>query len=148
MDPKHPSEGAPRPFMGGRRRLLLGELLLATAFIYFAYLGFQGSSVYYLTIAEATNQEYQVEERLRVSGRLILESFEREPGSTLARFTLRDLSSAERLQVTYDGVLPDLFFNEHTEVVAEGEFNSNGAFQSDLILVKCPSKYESNTGLE
>lgn len=141
-------ESASRSFMAGRGRLLLGGILLATAFIYFAYLGFQGSSVYYLTIAEATSHEYQVEERLRVSGGLLLESFKREPGSTLARFTLRDHNSAEYLQVTYEGVLPDLFFNEHTEVVAEGQFDENRIFQSDLVLVKCPSKYESKTTLE
>ena len=145
MAQESPGEDTHRSPLAGRGRLLVGGVLLAAAFGYFAYLGFQGSSIYYLTIAEATSQQHKAEERLRVSGGLVMESFVREPGSTLARFTLRDQDRDQRLQVTYDGILPDLFFNEHTQVVAEGQFNNDGVFQSDLVLVKCPSKYGSET---
>ena len=41
----------------------------------------------------------------------------------------------------YDGIIPDLFFNPHSEIVAEGQYNEEGTFHVDDILVKCPSKY-------
>ena len=42
------------------------------------------------------------------------------------------------LLATYDGVLPDLFFNPHSEIILEGSYNGEGVFQASEILVKCP----------
>ncbi len=38
-------------------------------------------------------------------------------------------------------MLPDLFFNPHSELILEGSYGVNQVFHADSILVKCPSKY-------
>ena len=45
------------------------------------------------------------------------------------------------LEASYEGVLPDLCFNPHSEIILEGSYNSAGVFHANEILVKCPSKY-------
>ena len=48
------------------------------------------------------------------------------------------------MEASYVGVLPDLFFNPHSEIILEGHYDPESAvFQTDNILVKCPSKYQS-----
>ncbi len=47
-----------------------------------------------------------------------------------------------RLTITYSGSLPQNF-DQSDQVVAIGTVSSSGEFVSDQLLVKCPSKYES-----
>ena len=130
-----------RSFLRGKGRLVIAGMLLAAAFSYLGFLGFQGSTVYYLTVTEATSRGSAAQDTLRISGKLAPESFQRESGSTVASFTLVDPETGQVLSVTHDGVVPDLFFNEHSEIVAEGALDADGVFHSDLIIVKCPTKY-------
>jgi cytochrome c-type biogenesis protein CcmE len=60
------------------------------------------------------------------------------------RFTIVDLEGDENLPVVYQGVVPDTF-RVGNEVVIEGQLNSDGIFQADTLMPKCPSKYEPNT---
>ena len=131
--------------MADRGRFLIGGILLFVALAYFGYLAFQGATVYYITVNELLSQEAPGSDgTLRVNGDLLPESFQREPGSTLARFTLVDPNTNQRMDTIYAGVVPDLFFNEHSQIVAEGLYGSDGIFHADLIIVKCPSKFASS----
>ena len=135
-----------RNWMLGRSRVILGGVLLITALCYFAYFAFQDSQVYYLTVNEVvTGTGVGNGQILRVNGKLLSESFVRESGSTEATFTLVDLRSDHELDLVYDGVVPDLFFNEHSQIVAQGRYHSDGVFEAELIIVKCPSKYTSES---
>lgn len=130
----------------GRSRVILGGVLLITALFYFAYFAFQDSQMYYLTVNEVVTGDIVGNGQiLRVNGKLLSESFVRESGSTEAAFTLVDLASDQRLDLVYDGVVPDLFFNEHSQIVAQGRYHSDGVFEAELIIVKCPSKYASES---
>jgi cytochrome c-type biogenesis protein CcmE len=82
---------------------------------------------------------------LRVSGKLIEDSFLREDGSTVSKFELTDKDgpSDARLAAAYVGVMPDLFFNPHSEIILEGRYGPDNVFETDSILVKCPSKYQA-----
>ena len=136
---------AERSFLSGKGRWVIGGLLLAAAFSYLGFLGFQGSTVYYLTVSETVSRgEQATSETLRVSGKLVPESFRREVGSTVAAFTLVDPKTGQILSMVHDGVVPDLFFSEHSEIVAEGSLDPEGVFHSDLIIVKCPTKYSAS----
>ena len=72
--------------------------------------------------------------------------------STLSRFALGDkmadvpgiAAGSPQLAASYNGVLPDLFFNPHSEIILEGRYDAgDGVFAVDEVLVKCPSKYQS-----
>lgn len=147
IQPAHSTDPIPedrRSVLRRHGRLIIGGTLFLGALIYFASLAFQGSTVYYLTVDEIREQgssAYGVQNR--VSGRLVTESFEREPQGTLASFALADEGGQHTLPTQYDGIVPDLFFNEHSEIIAEGSYGPDGVFHADQVIVKCPSKYAS-----
>ncbi|MSP78787.1 MAG: cytochrome c maturation protein CcmE [Dehalococcoidia bacterium] len=125
-------------------RLFIGAALLVGALVYFGYTAFQGSTVYYLTVGELTMQQAGVGAKaVRVSGKLVDSSFHRDAGSTVATFTITDGQTA--LPAKYTGVVPDLFFNEHSDIVLQGTYGTDGVFHTDNVIVKCPSKYVAET---
>ena len=143
VPPQQPPELAERPksFLGGQGKLIIAMTLLVVALGYFAFTAFQGATVFYLTVGELLEGEGEVGETIRVSGKLVQDSFHREGEGTLAKFNLTDGQSL--LPSIHDGVLPDLFFNEHSEIVLQGYYSEDGVFQSQMVVVKCPSKYAS-----
>jgi cytochrome c-type biogenesis protein CcmE len=123
-----------------RVKVFLGVAVLVVALGYFAFQAFQSATVYYLTVGELQQIGFTEEGRsVRVSGKLVQGSFEREPDSTLASFVITD--GTQSLTAVHDGVVPDLFFNEHSEIIMEGAYTPEGLFESHTVIVKCPSKY-------
>ncbi len=119
---------------------MIGLAVLVGALIYFSLLAFQSATVYYYTVSEMNRMAPTAQERVvRVSGKLVPTSFYRPDGSVLAHFTLTD--GSESLSAVHHGVLPDLFFNEHSEIILEGRRTDLGDFESQNVIVKCPSKY-------
>ena len=141
VPPQQPPELAERPksFLGGQGKLIIAMTLLVVALGYFAFTAFQGATVFYLTVGELLEGEGDVGETIRVSGKLVQDSFHRDEEGTLARFNLTDGQSL--LPVIHDGVLPDLFFAEHSEIDLQGYYREDGVFQSQMVIVSCPSKY-------
>ena len=131
-------------------RLLLLGAALALAVGFMGYSAFPGNVRYYLEVSEfLAGAEYQDGRTLRVSGRLAPDTFQRAGGGTQASFQLVDKEgdgAGPRLAAAYDGVMPDLFFNPHSEIILEGRYGDGGVFHADNILVKCPSKYQSIEG--
>ena len=123
-----------------RVKLLIVFAVLVGALCYFAFLAFSGATVYYYTVGEMSAMGPSPEGKtVRVSGKLDPDSFHRAQGSTLSEFRLTDGSTA--LAAAHEGVLPDLFFNEHSEIILEGSYHPDGVFVSENVIVKCPSKY-------
>ena len=91
------------------------------------------------------SDEYHDGRRIRVSGTLVDGSFQRIDNSTQSNFQLIDKSgsSVDRLEASYIGVMPDLFFNPHSEIILEGRYEESDIFHAEHILVKCPSKYQA-----
>ena len=130
-----------------RTRFLILGVVVALALGYMIYAAFPGNALYFLTVSEFAGKETAQDGRIvRVSGKLVDGSFHREGNSTASSFRLQDegagLAGAQ-LEATYVGVLPDLFFNPHSEVILQGSYGPDQVFQADSILVKCPSKYQS-----
>jgi cytochrome c-type biogenesis protein CcmE len=124
--------------------LLLSALIILGSMWFFANRVFSHSTVYYTTIDEVLNEPHQYYgDRFRVNGRLLAGSFDRQDGNTTATFILQNESSSLELKGRYTGIVPELFFNEHSEIVAEGIYHTDGVFHADNIIVKCPSKYVS-----
>ena len=126
------------PQSTAKTRLIIALTVLGIALSYFLFTAFQSAQVYYYTVGEVvTNKPHA--ELVRVNGNLVADSFTRISGETEVRFELTDGST--KLLMIYDGIIPDLFFNPHSEIVAEGQYYEEGTFHVDDILVKCPSKY-------
>lgn len=129
-----------------RARFFVMGAVVALAVGYMVYAAFPGNALYFLTVSEfVANEEYQDGRLLRVSGKLVEGSFQRQDGSSVSHFQLADEegTAEAKLTASYVGVMPDLFFNPHSEIILEGRYGSDGVFEADSILVKCPSKYQS-----
>ncbi len=130
-----------------RNRLIILGAVVALAVAYMVYVAFPGNALYFVTVSEFMGgDEYQDGRLIRVSGKLAPESFQRQDNSTLARFQLVDKEGdggGPSLDASYVGVMPDLFFNPHSEIILEGSYTAQRVFETNSILVKCPSKYQS-----
>ena len=130
-----------------RTRFLVLAAVVSLVLGYMIYAAFPGNTLYFLTVGEfIDNTDVHDGRTLRVSGKLVADSFQREERSTVSHFQLRDeapKTAGAHLSATFVGVLPDLFFNPHSEVILEGSYGQDQVFHTDSILVKCPSKYQS-----
>ena len=128
-------------------RLIILGVVIALSVGYMIYATFPGNVRYFLTVSEFMGgAEYQDGRVLRVAGTLVPDSFRRAPEGTLAYFRLVDKegeAAGGSLHASYVGVMPDLFFNPHSEIILEGSYGKDSVFETDNILVKCPSKYQS-----
>ena len=120
------------------RKLLLGVLVLA--FIGYAGWSFMDSVTPYVGIAAAQKATGNVQ----VKGLLDQKAEAPHMEGDYFVFTLQDEDTGESMPVRYHGTKPDQFDEAH-HIVAVGTFR-DGAFQSDKLLIKCPSKYEQQKG--
>ena len=125
-----------------RMWLLLASVVFVMVLGYLGFTAFQSASAYYLTVSELTAKGADAyDKNLRVNGTLVPTSFERDSGGTLMHFSLTD--GQDTINAVHDGVVPDLFFNEHSEILLEGTYGPEGMFDAEAIIVKCPSKYQA-----
>jgi len=116
--------------------------MLAVAIGYFAFTVSQGAATYYLTVGDLVGGHAETGQRLRVAGKLVQGSFQREGQGLQARFSLTD--GTHVLPAVYEGTLPDLFFSEEAEIVLEGNYGQDAVFYTTTTpIVKCPSKYQA-----
>ena len=134
-----PADGA--GLSAHRVKVFFSVAVLVAAMGYLGFMAFESAAVYYYTVGELHEIGPTDDGRMvRVSGKLVPLSFVREPGSTMARFSVTD--GTVTLDVMHQGVVPDLFFNDHSEIVLEGTFTEDGLFETQNVpIVKCPSKY-------
>ena len=59
-------------------------------------------------------------------------------------FTIYD--GGGNVNVAYSGIVPDIF-KDDVEAVVEGEYGRDNLFVADVLLAKCPTKYESTEAL-
>lgn len=130
----------------GAVKFFAGGLVILAAIAYVTFSSFQSNAVYYYTLQEFTAQSSKiVGQTVRVNGPLDKSSIQLDQKTMVLNFKLKDGSIV--LPVVYKGVVPDTMTTGES-VVAEGHLDSQGVFQADTILVKCPSKYESQTATQ
>ena len=132
-----------------RTRFIIIAAVVALSLAFMIWAAFGENTRYFLTVSELNAKQAGLEiedgQMVRVSGKLVDGTFARPEKSTVSSFQLTDKegvsSGSALLAASYDGVLPDLFFNPHSEIILEGSYNGEGLFHANEILVKCPSKY-------
>ena len=133
----------PGGIFASKGKVIVATVVLLGVLGYGVYMTLLSATVYSYTVSELTSLGPTPEGKLvRVNGSLVEDSFVRPDGSTMAHFTLTDKDDHTHvIASSYDGVLPDLFFNPHSEIILEGAYRADGVFDSQNVLVKCPSKY-------
>ncbi len=127
--------------LGGKWKFVLGGILILAAIAYVTISSFQSNAIYYLTLKELNAQRASlVNQPVRINAPLDKSTIQFDDKTLTLTFNLKDDNLV--LPVVYKGVKPDTF-EQGESVVAEGRLGADGTFQANQILVKCPSKYES-----
>ena len=128
-----------------KKRFIIGGIIILLALGYLGYTSFAGAATYYYKVNEVLVKGSSViGDNVRVEGHVAPDSVQRESAGRLIRFTISDSDSGQSIPVVYRGVAPDTF-KADSDVVVEGSLGSDGIFQAQTIMTKCPSKYEPVT---
>jgi len=122
--------------MGNKKGVLITLLVsaLALAGICFAFLN---NASPYVTIAQAKSEGG---DGVHIAGDIVGDTMRTDPARGVVEFKLKDANGAE-CNVTYKGP-PPANMGSAKKVVVIGSLKDDG-FHADKMLVKCPSKYES-----
>ncbi len=114
---------------GGVIVLMIAGLLVMTAL--------RDTIVFFHTPSDVKAGKVKDGQRFRLGGIVLEGSIKRGAGTDVG-FAVTDKGST--LEVTYRGVLPDLF-REGQGVVAEGRIDQGGVFRADTVLAKHDENY-------
>jgi cytochrome c-type biogenesis protein CcmE len=112
----------------------LGALGVAAGLILFAL---RQEIVFFRTPSDLETKPAQVGVRFRLGGLVEKGSIRSQKGAKTL-FIITD--KIAQTEVSYTGILPDLF-SEETGVVAEGAFNAQNIFIADTVLAKHDETY-------
>ncbi len=111
------------------------------------FLGFQmvqatiTTGAYYLTVSELHARAPAIYgERVRVNGNVVEGSEDWNAQEVTLKFSIAD-ENGDQLPIVFFGPRPDNFQRAASAIV-EGEYLSDGSFQAETLLLKCPSRYE------
>ena len=117
--------------------VIVGLSTVVTA-VWLALSAFNENLVFYLSPSQVAAGEAPVARSFRVGGLVEAGSLRRGTDGLTAYFTITD--TVQRIQVVYDGILPDLF-KEGRGCVAQGRVDSDGTFRAELVLAKHDENY-------
>jgi cytochrome c-type biogenesis protein CcmE len=123
-----------------RRRLyiVVAAMLCLGAATALVLLAFQDSIVFFRSPSEIAALKPGPDQRLRLGGLVEEKSVRRLADGATTAFRVTDLNRA--VEVTYKGILPDLF-REGQGVIAEGRLGADGVFAASSVLAKHDENY-------
>ena len=129
---------------GKKLKFLIGGLVVVAAIASLAFFAVRQNMVYYYTVSELTAKGPAT--NVRVAGNLVNGTLVKGGVGDPIQFKIYDKGApAKVVFVSYTGAVPDTFKDDPAqpmEVVVEGDYLSDGTFNADFLLAKCPSKYE------
>ena len=128
---------------GLKPQFLVAGLLLVGVIVSLMVYGLITAKAYWLTVDEVHQRgSTLVSQRLRVNGVVVDGSEEWNPAEVTLRFRIQDEENPnQQLEVVYYQPRPDNF-QRAASVIATGELLPGGVFEADVLLLKCPSRYE------
>jgi cytochrome c-type biogenesis protein CcmE len=113
----------------------IAGVLLASA-VGLMLVAFEESIVFFHSPTDIVEKKLPTDKRMRIGG-LVKEGSVKKGDDAVVSFQVTDLANS--IDVTYRGILPDLF-REGQGVVAEGHL-INGVFKADEVLAKHDENY-------
>ena len=113
----------------------LATLAVASALVLNA---FNSNLVFFFSPSQVFANEAPRERSFRIGGLVEVGSLQREAQGLTVRFAVTD--RAQKVPVTYTGLLPDLF-KEGKGVVAQGQIKEGGKFTASEVLAKHDENY-------
>jgi cytochrome c-type biogenesis protein CcmE len=101
------------------------------------------ASTYYVTVAELLQEGTSaVNQPTTVSGNIVGKSVLWDPTKSSLQFSMNDTPGMKGVTVMFNGPRPDDFDNDWP-VIVTGAMATNGKFHATKLLIKCPSKYQT-----
>lgn len=119
--------------------ILVGIVILGAAVGLVLY-ALQNNVSLYFTPTQVYNKEAPQGRNFRIGGMVVEGSVKRERDGLSVTFDVTD--TAKTMQVTYKGILPDLF-KEGKGVVAHGQLQADNTFRADEVLAKHDENYNA-----
>lgn len=119
--------------------ILVGIVILGAAVGLVLY-ALQNNVSLYFTPTQVYNKEAPQGRNFRIGGMVVEGSIKRERDGLTVTFDVTD--TAKTMQVTYKGILPDLF-KEGKGVVAHGQLQADNTFRADEVLAKHDENYNA-----
>lgn len=124
-----------------RKKIMIGVISLVIGIsvaVTLALKAFQENLMYFFSPSEVIAGEAPENRNFRIGGMVVEDSVVRDRDSLLVEFVLTD--TVNRVKVSYDGILPDLF-REGQGIVANGRLNGEGVFVASEVLAKHDENY-------
>jgi cytochrome c-type biogenesis protein CcmE len=121
-----------------RARFAIAAVVVSVAVLGLVAFSLSSSTTYYKTPQELLSGQVDPTERVRVAGKVVPGSVERNAESTTFEVT----DGTEQVAVTTQDALPDTF-GDGVEVIAEGSMTQQDLFVASTVLAKCPSKFKA-----
>jgi cytochrome c-type biogenesis protein CcmE len=119
--------------------VLVGFVVAGVAIaVALALRAFNENLLYFYSPSQVAAGEAPQGKKFRLGGLVTAGTLKREPGALEVRFEVTD--TKERLDVSYAGVLPDLF-REGQGVIAYGVLMPDGTFRAEEVLAKHDENY-------
>ena len=130
---------------GIKPQFLVAGLLLIGVIISLMVYGLTTAKAYWLTVDEVYQRESSLlSQRIRVNGVVVDGSEDWNPSEVTLRFKIEDEENPNRqLEIVFYEPRPDNF-HRAASVIAEGELLPGGIIEADVLLLKCPSRYEES----
>lgn len=119
-----------------RAAIIAGGLAALAVAAYFVLNAFESNLVFFFTPSQVASGEAPKNRTFRVGG-MVKEGTVKRDNLTVG-FVVTD--TAKEVNVTYTGILPDLF-REGKGVVAQGKLGANGQFTATEVLAKHDENY-------
>ena len=119
-----------------RAAIIIGGLAAVGISAYFVLNAFESNLVFFFTPSQIDSGEAPKTRTFRVGGLVKPGSLKRD--SMTVNFVVTD--TAKEVQVSYTGILPDLF-KEGKGVVAQGKLDGAGHFTASEVLAKHDENY-------
>ena len=123
-----------------KKRYLVGGGILVLTVGFLVSMSLGSSVSYYLTVSELLDGGSEFYgENVRVAGKIVDNSIEWDAEDLELRFTITE--GGNNLPVVYYGAKPSSF-KAGSNILVEGEYRLDKTFYANVLLMKCPSKYE------
>jgi len=124
------------------KKFVIGISIIVLGIGYFMVSGISKGSSYYVTVKDlAESGDRLIGDRLRMGGVVLEGSISVDVRKLDVNFKIHQ--DEHVIDVFYNGITPDMF-RDGSDVILEGNFTAERVFVADLLMAKCPSKYESS----
>ena len=114
-------------------------ILLALSLLFFMFIKtFNDNLLFYRSPSQITNSEFPDNYVFRVGGVVLDGSLTKSKDTMNVKFSITDYEQS--LDITYTGILPDLF-REGQGVVIRGKLGNEGIFYAEEVLAKHDETY-------